>query len=113
MGWLQGRLAQGSRVALVTDHSAMCQGRPRPGSATGGFSLAYDLNAFFRALYTFSPDAAVFYVEGPENIADSPSRAARLGSPQIVKEVFHMHFPSLTSFFHPYLQPRERPWWCV
>ena len=46
--WLQGRLALGSRVAVVTDHSAMCQGQLRPGSATGGFSLAYHLNAFFR-----------------------------------------------------------------
>lgn len=111
--WLRGRLPRGARIAVVTDHGAMCHGQLRPGSATGGFSLAYHLNSFFRALYSFSPDAAVFYVEGPENIADAPSRAARLGSPQIVKEVFHMQFPPLAAFFHPFLQPRARPWWCV
>ena len=29
------------------------------------------------------------------------------------EEVFHMQFPPLAAFFHPFLQPRARPWWCV
>ena len=61
---------------MWTDHNAMCQRQPRPGSATGCLSLAYHLNAFFRALYAFSPDTAVFDVEVPENLTDSPSHAA-------------------------------------
>ena len=111
--WLKERMPHGSRIALVTDHIAMCTGQQRPISANGGFSLAYHLNHFFQGLYAFSPDAAVFYVEGPKNIADAPSRATRLQSPQLTKEIFDMAFPSLARFHHPYLQPRERPWWCV
>jgi hypothetical protein len=113
VAWLQDRLPHGSRVALVTDHIAMCTGQQRPISANGGFSLAYHLNQFFQGLYAFSPGAAVFYVEGPANIADAPSRDTRLQSPQLTKELFDMAFPSLALFHHPYLQPRERPWWCV
>ena len=86
--WLQGHLPQGACIPVLTDHSATCHGQLRSGSAPGGFSLAYHLNAFLRTMYSFSPDAAAFYVDGPENVANAPSRAARLGSGQLVKEVF-------------------------
>lgn len=111
--WLRERLPAGARIALVTDHSAMCYGQQRPVSGNGGFSLAYHLNAFFQALYAFSPAAAVFFVEGVRNVADAPSRATRLGSPQLVMELYDFTFPPLADFHHPYLRPRERPWWCV
>ena len=111
--WLRERLPAGARVALVTDHSAMCYGQQRPASGNGGFSLAYHLNTFFQALYAFSPAAAVFFVEGARNVADAPSRATRLGSPQLVMELYDFAFPPLSDFHHPYLRPRERPWWCV
>ena len=91
----------------------MCYGQQRPASGNGGFSLAYHLNAFFQPLYAFSPAAAVFFVEGARNVADAPSRATRLGSPQLVMELYDFAFPPLSDFHHPYLQPRERPWWCV
>ena len=86
--WLQGRLPQGARIVVLTDHSAMCHGQLRSGPAPGGFSLAYHLIAFLRTMYSFSADAAAFQIHGPENVANAPSCAARLGSGQLVREVF-------------------------
>ena len=111
--WLAERLPSGSRLVVETDHSAICYGQQCPLSANGGFSLAYHLNAFFQLLYTFHPNAAVFFVEGAENIADGPSRATRLGSPQLVLEVFDPTFPALAGFHHPFLEPKQRSWWCL
>lgn len=105
--------AKGARnVAVVTDHNAMVWGQRRPWSAKGGFSKSYFLNQFFTELYE-NGGGQVFFVEGARNPSDHTSRSNRLGDPMSARIVKDMTFPLLTSFFHPYLEKRRRPWWNV
>eukprot|EP00760_Papus_ankaliazontas_P005930 PhM_4_TR1280/c2_g2_i7/m.7264 len=104
------------QIAIVTDHEALPQGQRRPHSGNGGFSSAYYLNEFFRTLYAEGGAHQVFYVPGPENLADAPSRNTVVGD-----LIWHIErlddelFPSLETFTHPYLDnpTPSRLWWNV
>ncbi len=106
------RLCSG-RIALVTDHISIASGQRRPLSGNGGFSKAFHLNNIFKELYQDGQDHQIFYVEGPYNPADAPSRDTRIGDYTTSKILTDRTFPPLASFFHPYSAPIPRPWWNV
>ena len=111
--WLQARGAK--QLAVVSDHIALASGQRRPAAGTGAFSKAYYLNEFFRALYSEKGVQEVFFVDGLDNPADTPSRSTWVGDTSWhVRPLTGVTFPSLAGFVHPYASVQSpRVWWNV
>ena len=113
IAWARARWGGDANVALISDHSAMATGQRRWWSGNGGFSTAYHLNLFFSTLYGGGERNDVWYVEGPKNIADGVSRMNNIGDPLRFQRVDKVLFPSLQTFYHPFVDKPTRPWWNV
>jgi hypothetical protein len=116
--WARNQVGSHAAVAVVTDHEALASGQRRHWSAHGGASTSWFLNEFYRELYNNEPDrlgkvprADVFHVAGEKNMADAPSRGARVGCPLRIEET-QVVIPNLIQFTQP-PEKRERPWWNV
>jgi hypothetical protein len=90
------------RVALVTDHAPIVFAQRKLSSFYSGFSSSFLLNNLFLSFYNDGWDNQAWYVAGPLNPADDPSRAIPPSSSLIVSPSTFA-FPHLSSFFHPYL----------
>jgi hypothetical protein len=102
------------RLAVVTDHEAMPRSQRRPWSGNGGFSLAFYLNDVFRTAYLDGDSCQFFTVPGDRNPSDRLSRSRSVGdSAWRISPAVDKSFPPLSSFFHPYASPVQRPWWNV
>ena len=111
--WLRARGAK--QLAVVSDHIALASGQRRPAAGTGAFSKAYYLNEFFRALYSEKGIQEVFFIDGLDNPADTPSRSTWVGDTSWhVRPLTDVTFPSLAGFVHPYASVQSpRVWWNV
>jgi hypothetical protein len=100
-------------IAVITDHIALAQSQKRPCTGNGGFAKSYYLNSFLKDLYSDGLDHQVFYIPGDQNPADGASRSNKIGDPISVTLRPSTIFPNLASLYHPFREPRKRPWWCV
>lgn len=95
------------KIAVVTDHAAVAYGQRQWYSFYGGFSLSFFLNSFFLNAYSDGFCTEVFYVQGELNPADGPSRdPSNTFSLSVSPSSFC--FPSLSNFYHPFLQARDK-----
>lgn len=101
------------RIAVITDHIALPTAQRKWYSFCGGFSTSYELNRAYETLYMWDQHAQIFYVEGTKNFADGPSRSSDMNLFVTERPIpLGFVFPSLTSFYHPYLA-RERKSYAV
>lgn len=100
-------------IAVVSDHIALTQAQRRPGSGNGGFGKSFFLNNFLKELYSDGLHHQIFYVQGDLNPADAASRSNKVGDPISVTVRPDTVLPSLASFYHPFLHPKQRQWWTV
>lgn len=111
--WVRAKGATG-RIALITDHRAICLGQERWESGYGGSSTSYWLNECFRTLYSGGEGAEFFYTPGEMNLAGGPSRNVRLGDRLKVRRAADVIFPSVEIYEHPYLQGAKREYsYCI
>jgi hypothetical protein len=105
-----------THVAVVTDHEALAKGQRRWWSGYGGFSSSFPLNDFFAELYSGDDLSEwrrdVFYVAGPKNPADGPSRSVSVGEPLTVSATDFV-FPDVSTFTHPFAGRPPRLDWQV
>lgn len=116
--WAKSRFKSDvGRIAVVTDHAALALKQRSHETHNGGFSRNWYLNQFYNELYDEANTDRndVFYVEGPNNPADSPSRSTAIGDSHVYVERVSQDFrmPDLRLLFHPHRTSRPRPWWCV
>jgi len=114
--WVKEAFPESKSIALVVDHQPMATAQRRNFTRHGGFSGAWPLNQFFRALYEGATDGAhreVFFCEGTSNIADAISRSNRIGDGLRVREAFGVTLPNLDACTHPYAGGPDRLWWKV
>ena len=90
------------RIALVTDHAPIVFGQRKNNSFYSGFSSSFLLNNMFLNFYEDGWDTQAWYVAGPMNPADGPSRDIPPSS-SILTNPSSFCFPHLSNFFHPHL----------
>lgn len=103
------KAGRGQRMAIITDHQPLVTAQRRWSSNFCGFGRSFFINSFFAELYTASPAAVVFHVDGTDNIADEPSRDPNAPFTLQAKPA-KIHFPSLHSLTLNHEQINREKW---